>query len=199
MKPKFHRPLWGLAMLDLLIMILLASVLGALTTPKAQAQQNYPPGVYQPTVINRQTNWTGFALGSTSNVAFNPAQTLALLTNAPVTIRQNYGDAWMVSLVGTNPAAGATTGNVTLYWDVCHQGPTLTNSSGTGTNWTTVHAFTNSITANGTNPVVAYFYFDRSVLNDMRNIFLTTGTNTMTGNTNGVQFLFVDESHSNQP
>lgn len=147
---------------------------------KVNAQQAAPgTTVYQPNFWNTVSNYTGLVVSSNNaGIAFGPS------TNQSITLRQNQGDGWALSI--TN--ASAQTGNLTLGWDV--------TDDGVSNHWTTGHPYLWTIAIPASSGAVYYTNFSRDVWNNFRQSYPTVVSNSMSGNTVTINYLH--ETHGNQ-
>ncbi|HZV33105.1 MAG TPA: prepilin-type N-terminal cleavage/methylation domain-containing protein [Verrucomicrobiae bacterium] len=177
-----RRQASAFSLIEILICIAIIALLACLLLPKkVRAQNNGTPGstVYQPNFYTTISNYTAYSMPSNSMVYFWPP------TNQVITIRQNQGGGWMLSITSTNSIAG----NFTVWFDI---------NDGGGTNhWNTNSHYLSWTVAIVPNSTVVYFTnFSRDVVNNARMIFPSTVSNNITFGNPLINFL--EETHGNQ-
>lgn len=138
---------------------------------------------FQPNFWQAVSNWNSVDINSNGAVVYlNPA------TNTPITIKQNTGHSFLLSVSTTNNSSGT----VYVFYGV--------NVDGNTNNWTSSNApaFIQSFTFSGSNVTPGLFGWSNvppAVLNNARSVFPYMASNTCT--TNHIK-LSIEESHGNQ-
>ena len=147
------------------LLLALLAVLALWKTPKAQAD---PYSVYQPNFYRQDTNATPLTLTNGQAKVF-PANG----TNSyEQTVRPNTGLSVFVTVVSSNSVGG--TGK--LGWDVTPDGNSYTTTQPLTFTFPTAAAVTGALSTN-----TYWTNWPATVLNNVRQIQLTTATNALVG------------------
>ena len=165
MKSEKYNLLKSLESLGKVLLLALLVLLSWVIAPRAQAQ---PYSVYQPNFYRQDTNATPLTLTNGQARVF-PANG----TNSyEQTVRPNTGLSVFVMVVSSNSVAG----NSKLGWDVSHDGTIYTTTQPLTFTFPTAAAVTGTLSTN-----VYWTNWPGTVLNNVRDLQLTTATNALVG------------------